>query len=286
MIGLTATLTIAFVAVEYVKSYTRVVCNRFFSLEKTVTDTFAECVKCLTDTETLESITPPMIGGRSTNNIVQQAQLKNEALRKNISDLQNEKLAEIGSVCRARSMSSLCFFLFMSNTLLLFLAGLEGRLGLYTHIACIVLSVCSVLYLVLGWCLGEKPKPVRFFNFTSLRHPIYSVGCTVALAIIATVLAKVYLISPFVQNIQECWWMFLLGFIIVSYINFIMFVVKIWRKALRFLDDIYELKRIKKKECEDAQADIKDLLGTCRLNDKLRSDDKQIEDDVIPVLPF
>lgn len=274
LIQLTATLTIAFVAVEYVKSYTRVVCNRIFGLEKTVTEAFKECVDCLIDDETLKNIKTPNIEGKSTNNIVQKVQVENETLRKNISDLQEEKLAAIGTVCRARSMSSLCFFLFMSNTLLLFMASLEGRLGIYIHIACIVLCCCSVLYLLIGWWLGEKANPVKFCNFTTLKHPMYGVGITVGLTIIAVVFAKVFINNPFIQNVDGYWWMILLAFLIVSFLNFVMFVFKIRSKALGFLDDIDKLKGAKKKECEDAQSDIKDLMGACRLNDKLKSDSK------------
>jgi len=271
LIQLTATLTIAFVAVEYVKSYTRVVCNRIFGLEKTVKDAFAECLKCLTDTETLEKITPPMISGKSTNNIVQEAQLKNETLRKEILDLEKKNLAAIGTVCRAHSMSSLCFFLFMSNTLLLFLACLESRFALYTHVACIVLCICSIFYLGFGWCLGEKKNPVKLCNFMSLKHPMYSVGVMAGITVISVVLGKVFIHASFIQNIEGYWWVLLLAFLFVSYLNFVMFVIKIRRKSLDFLEDIYELKGKKKIECEEAQTDIKDLLGTCRLNDKLRS---------------
>lgn len=271
LIQLTATLTIAFVAVEYVKSYTRVVCNRIFGLEKTVKDAFAECLKCLTDTETLEKITPPMISGKSTNNIVQEAQLKNETLRKEITDLEEKNLAAIGSVCRAHSMSSLCFFLFMSNTLLLFLACLESRFALYTHVACIVLCIFSILYLAFGWSLGEKKNPVKLCNFMSLKHPMYSVGVMAVLTVAAVVLAIIFINSSFIQNVEGYWWVVLLAFLFVSYLNFLMFVIKIRRKSLDFLEDIYELKGKKKIECEEAQTDIKDLLGTCRLNDKLKS---------------
>lgn len=274
LIQLTATLTIAFVAVEYVKSYTRVVCNRIFGLEKTVKDAFAECLKCLTDTETLEKITPPMISGKSTNNIVQEAQLKNETLRKEITDLEEKNLAAIGSVCRARSMSSLCFFLFVSSTMLLFLASLENRIGLYTHVACNMLCICSVVYLILGWCLGEKAKPVKCFNFASLRHPMICAGIMVGITVIAVVLAKVFIHASFIQNIEGYWWVLLLALLFASYLNFVMFVFKIRSKSLGFLDEIYRLKGAKKKECEDAQSDIKDLMGACRLNDKLKSDNQ------------
>lgn len=282
LIQLTATLTIAFVAVEYVKSYTRVVCNRIFSLAKTVTKSFKDCVDCLTDDETLNNITAPNIGGKSTNNVVQQTLIKNGTLRKNISDLQKEKLADIGSVCRARSMSSLCFFLFMTNTLLLFLAGLESRLGIYTHVACIVLCVCSVLYLVFGWCLGEKSKPLKFCNFTSLKHPICSAICMVIIVTIAIALTKYFISSSFVQNAEGYWWMVLLVFIVVSYVNFIMFVGIIWYKARNFLSEIYKVSADKKKECVDAQADINDVLAACRLNDKLESDGNSSASQLIP----
>lgn len=282
LIQLTATLTIAFVAVEYVKSYTRVVCNRIFSLAKTVTKSFKDCVDSLTDDETLNNISAPSIGGRSTNNVVQQTLLKNGALRKNISDLQKEKLADIGSVCRARSMSSLCFFLFMSNTLLLFLAGLERCLGIYTHIVCVVLCVGSVLYLVIGWCLGEKSKPLKYCNFTSLKHPIYSVICMVVIAAVAIVLSKYFISSPFVQSVEGYWWVVLLVFVVISYVNFIMFVGIIWYKARRFLSDIYIVSANLKKDCVEAQADINDVLAACRLQDKLESDGKLSASQLIP----
>lgn len=230
--------------------------------------------------ETLENISAPIIEGKSTNNIIQETQLRNEALRKNIDELQTQKLTEIDSVCRARSMSSLCFFLFMSNTLLLFLAGLEGRYGIYAHITCMVLCLFSAIYIVLGWCLGERQKPACLLNFMSLRHPIYGIVLMLILAFIAVVLTKKYIYSSFVQGAESSWWYYaLLLFIALSYLNFVIFVGKIWHKARRFLNSINQLKITKKIECENAQVDIKDLLATCRLSDKLRSDDDTEEED-------
>lgn len=75
-------MSIAFVAVEYVKSYTSILCERFFKFQDFVEQSFKECRDILTDKETLEHICPIDIEGRSTNTAIEDAKRKNESLTK------------------------------------------------------------------------------------------------------------------------------------------------------------------------------------------------------------
>lgn len=64
IIQLAATLCIAFVAVEYVRSFIGVLCERFFKFQDFIAKSFQECRDILTDRDTLEHIEPIVIEGK------------------------------------------------------------------------------------------------------------------------------------------------------------------------------------------------------------------------------
>jgi len=155
IIQLAATLCIAFVAVEYVRSFIGVLCERFFKFQDFIAKSFQECRDILTDRDTLEHIEPIVIEGKSTNPEIEEVKRQNEALSKEIEEEEKRKNEEVKISCQVRSMSSLCFFLFLMSVLILLLGGVEKKYSDTSHSLVTILIVLSIIYLVYGWCVGE-----------------------------------------------------------------------------------------------------------------------------------
>lgn len=76
VIQLMATISIAFVAVEYVKSFTGQLCDRVFRFKDFITQSFQECKNSLADKETLDSLEPLIIEGKSTFATIEEVKRK------------------------------------------------------------------------------------------------------------------------------------------------------------------------------------------------------------------
>lgn len=270
LIQLSATMSIAFVAVEYVKSYTSILCERFFKFQDFVEQSFKECRDILTDKETLNHICPIDIEGRSTNTAIEDAKRKNESLTKEIEYVEKAKKEEVSTSCQARSMSSLCFFVFLFNTLLLFFGGIENIMPQFTHIYSTIFCGLICIYVIIGWCIGKVEKPKRFCDFSSLRHSIYSF---LIIALVSTIACLIIMNNNcFSIDIDSFWWYILIGSVLCSYMNFIIFVIKIGRKAVSFKENVNAAKDELKDKCKKAQREVEDLLATSRVSAKLKAD--------------
>lgn len=264
LIGLVATLSIAFVATEYVTSYTKNLCERFFKFQEFVVTAFRECRDVLTDKETLNHITAVDIGGKSTNSQIEEAKRKNESLTKKIDELENEKKQDVANMCQARSMSALCLFLFLENVFLLFLGSIEPRFDAVARNVASWLCIFSALYVLLGWLLGEKENLIKVLNFSSLCHAVYSFVFIFIVSLVVGILGCL-------SSITAYWWWLLLVSIILSFFNFVVFVLKVKGKANDFKKDVENARNEMKKECEVAEKDVRDLMATSRLSEKLNA---------------
>ena len=154
IIQLAATLCIAFVTVEYVKSFIGVLCELFFKFQVFITESFQECRSILTDRDTLDHIEPISIEGKSTNSEIEEAKRQNEALNKEIKEEEERKKEEVKISCQVRSMSSLCFFIFLINVFVLLTGGIEKKYADFSHVLVSFLVFWGGLYLVFGWLFG------------------------------------------------------------------------------------------------------------------------------------
>ena len=84
LIELIATISIGFVGVEYVKSYTSILCEKIFQYVSFISKSYDECRGLLTDQDTLEHFEVVDIGGKSTNDVVEKLKVEHENLRKEI----------------------------------------------------------------------------------------------------------------------------------------------------------------------------------------------------------
>ena len=127
MIELAVTLNIAFVAVEYVKSYTNAVCNQLFNFADYLEESFEECKSLLVDEITLNSIPNTEINGKSIAGQVEQAKRTNEKISKDINKELNNFDIKIKNVCQSKSISAVSFWMFFYGLSCLFCMSCLSR---------------------------------------------------------------------------------------------------------------------------------------------------------------
>lgn len=110
VIQLMATISIAFVAVEYVKSFTGQLCDRVFRFKDFIKQSFQECKNSLADKETLDSLEPLIIEGKSTFATIEEVKRKHETLITKVDSECNLKINRLKDVCQVRSMPALCLY--------------------------------------------------------------------------------------------------------------------------------------------------------------------------------
>lgn len=271
IIQLAATLCIAFVAVEYVKSFIGILCERFFKFQNFIADSFAECRLLLTDKDTLEHIDPIIIDGKSTNSEIEEVKRQNEALTKEIDEEESKKKEEMKIFCQVRSMSSLCFFLFLVNVLLLMFGGIEKSFPDFSHVSVFLLNILSTLYLLWGWYAGECECPRKFRDFSSLKHASI---CFVIIAFLSLITGIIVLLwkQEVLIVVNFVWQYSVIVIILLTYLNFIVFTFKIKTKAKAFKNQVGISKNILIKKCEKTKQNVEELKGVSRLNARLKAD--------------
>lgn len=266
LICMAATMSIAFVATEYVTSYTKALCERFFKFQEYVKASFDECRNLLTDKESLKLLHPVTVDGQSTNGKIEEAKRKNESVNKEIDELEKNKISEVTDMCQARSMSSLCLFIFMFNTVLLFLGSIEPKLGNHVLTYLSFFCILSIFYVLFGWCLGEKDSCKSWLRFSSLKHAVYS---------FLIILFITFLISlsnwSFVTDVTSEWWWILLTSIVFSYANFMVFVLKVRWKAGVFKANLEKSKDAMIQKCQKAEKEVQDLMTISKMSADLNA---------------
>lgn len=272
-IALAATLSIAFVAVESVKSYTSVLCERFFKFQDFVKSSFEECRSLLTDYETFNHLDIADIGeGKTTVPEIEALKRERESLQKEIDETAKEKQNRLPVVCEAKSMSSLCLFVFLINTAFLFVGSIESTSTSFFHSFISVFSILSLVYLILGWCIGEYTKPRRCFDYSSLKHPSIAFGLIVIISLALSFVfffCKTCCLESF---LDKFWWPFLIAIIVASYLNFIIFVAKIKRMANGYLQEVSDSKKELSEKCNCATKKVNELIAATKLINRLKAD--------------
>lgn len=272
-ITLAATLSIAFVAAESVKSYTSVLCERFFKFQDFVKSSFDECRSLLTDSETLNHLDVAEIGdGKTTVSEIEALKRERESLQKEIDKTAEEKQKRLPAVCEAKSMSSICLFVFLINTVYLFIGSIESTAESFFHSFIGIFSILSLVYIVLGWCIGEFKNPHRCFDYTSLKHPSIAFGLILILSLVLSfvfIFCEACCLESF---FDKFWWPFLITIIIVSYLNFIIFVVKIKQMAHEYQQEVSDSKKKPGEKCNCAATKVNELIAATKLINRLKAD--------------
>lgn len=228
LLQLVATFSIAFVAVEYVKSFTQALCNKYFKYDEFVTKKFSVCSKKLPDKDTLESLQPFVVGDKknSSSNKIEAAKRDCESILKEIKAKEAEMRGKMTTACLAKSMPSICFFISLTGFALLLAGALEGHFSNFARCFCAVFCLASVVYLIAGWYWGENDQPKQYRNFASFRNSTLGF---VILTLVSAALAFIICLIPVICNFinKSIWWWFLLAYVLFSFANYYIFFKKI-----------------------------------------------------------
>lgn len=266
LICMAATMSIAFVATEYVTSYTKNLCERFFKFTEYVRDSYKKCRDILMDEESFKQLHPVVIDGQSTNGKIEEAKRKSEQVTKKINDTESKKLSEMTDMCQTRSMSSLCLFVFMLNTTLLLLGSVESKVGYSILKYSSTLCILSMIYILFGWCLGEYEFHNSCLRFSSLKHATYSF---IVLVLLMIGLCNIGWCT--IDYISNFWWWLLLSCTIVSYLNFLVFILKVRWKATKFKNDIEKSASELMEECKEIEKETQELRTISKVSADLHA---------------
>lgn len=269
---LIASISIGFVAIEYVKSYTRILCEKIFQYEDFICKAYNECRELLTDKDTLEHIAPIDVDGKNTVNEVEKIKVEHETLHRDITIEEGRQKSAIVDASQSKSLSSLSFYVFLSNTVLLFVGSFETVYSEHVHYMGLIYCSLSALYLILGWIYGEKEisskKISKVLYFRSLRHSVFSF----VVVIIFTLIVHLFLLwkaSELLTSLHDFWWIALIIYIFLSYLNFAVFALKIRNQAKGFKNEVNSSKEAMKERCKKLHNEVQDLLALVRIKNKL-----------------
>lgn len=267
IIQLAATLSIVFVAVEYVKSYTSILCEKFFRFQDFVKQSFDECRNILTDFETLSHLSAVDIGnGKTTNEKIEEVKRRNESLNKEIKDEEDRQNQVLPVACEAKSMSSICFYIGLYNIINLFIGSFEPAAPTFIHSFIICFNALCALYVVFGWFVGEHDSKNVFLNYSTLSHPIYGLVTILVISVgVSLLLNNCMVLEPF-------WWVFLCLSISFSYLNFIVFVFKIRTKANKYKKEVCSQKDALSEKCRVVAKAANDLINATSLINSIKAD--------------
>lgn len=267
VIELATTLNIAFVAIEYVKTYTKVLCEQVFDLKHFIQQTFEKCNSALPDQGTLATIPHMTINNHNIDEKVEKLKRDQEILQKEIQTTKSKHEEKVNDVCEAKNVSSISLFLFFIGVSGLLLLGFEKNYQSIVRCLWSIFFICSLIYCIIGWGVSEESKH-RVFNFESLRHAIISFF--VVLVISSSIFIWHQIADIFIQRV----WNWLLPVsVLFSFSNFVIASGKIWYKAR---DTKVEIKKSQEeiiKKCQDLSSKVNQMISVRDLaNDLYKTD--------------
>lgn len=251
-----ATLTIAFVAVEYTKQYTCLIAQKVFDYFGRIEKIVLECKKAI-DEDTIDGLSSFSIDGCDAGFKIEGLKRKKEKALQDINDKKNSLNSYVLEKCNSKSYSALSLFTFLFSLVSLFIAGFDSN---SIRVFWIVVVLLSFLYTVSSWIFGEKKRCKLWVDYSSLKCSIYVFSIILLLGIITTwiwgeILTR-YLLVPY-YDIAVYITLFL------PYVNFVVFAFFIRSKSVDIYNAIEKTFEPLKAICKDIQKET-DKLSTVK----------------------
>lgn len=162
VIILAATFYIAFVAVDYVKSFSTLLYEKVFRLPDFISTHIAKLIKLQIDSESLENIAKHEIDGKTLVQQVEQVRRTNEILCNETTRIKESHTELLKSACSSKNIQSICLFIFVICLTALIMNGIEDTWENYTHWVWMSFSLLSTLYLGLTTIQKISSKIANF----------------------------------------------------------------------------------------------------------------------------
>ncbi len=263
VLQLAATLNIAFVAVEYAKGYTNVLSNKLFQLPLKVDTTFKPLIEKLPDKETLETLIPHIVDGRSTSSVIEKIKREREKIVEKIDASKNQLNNEITDLCQSKSFSFLSLYFFFYSLLALFIAGISPD---YCKSIWTAFTALSTTLMVLGWIKGEWEKQWNLLDFSSLGHSLSYFLLNFGLSIPCCI---------FSYPESSIWWPITIAFsACLPFLSFIVFFFKIKRKIRKIKAKIQKEADNFDEEVNQIASETQNIIGSCKIGDYLSTQER------------
>lgn len=268
------TLNVACVAVEYVKSYTSVLCNQVFNLKSQIETSCKECTNSLIDETTIRNLPNANVNGNDTEILKERLIRRRNTLISDITNKEAELKEKIKEVCEVKNISSICLWLSLFGMTGLFLMGFEGsekgadNSGI--HFYWTILTFFSLIFIFLGWFKGNNERPLwNILDYCSLRFSIFTfIVCT-----ILSTAAYFFISLPVIIDFIEDWWTeILISTMLLTYSNFVASSIEVWNKAKKGQNDILNEKQALMNRCTELNNSINSLQGVGNIADMLTMD--------------
>gem|GEM_PF-1540046 len=274
LIEVGVTLNIACVAIEYVKSYTSVLCNQVFNLKSQIESSCKECLDSLIDETTIRNLPNANVNGSDTDIIKERLISRRGSLVSEISNKEKTLKEMIKQVCEVKNISSICLWFSILGLTGLFLMGFEDS-GEWAdnsgiHLYWTILVLFSIIFSVLGWIRGNKEEPLlKVIDYCSLRFSIFTF---IACMIIGEVLFH-FLKTSILVGLVESWWVEILVFsMFLTYSNFIASSIEVWNRAKKGQNKIIKEKASLMDKCTELNNSINSLQGVGNVAAMLTTD--------------
>ena len=269
-------LNIACVAIEYVKSYTNVLCNQVFNLKYQIEKAAKECFDKLNevmDDTTLRNLPNTNVGGRNTEVLKQRLIRNRETLSSDITSKKDNLSNVIKNVCEVKNVSSICLWLFLFGLVGLFVIGFESGNSIdnnWIHLYWVLLTILGSIICIIGWRRSEEERSWWKFDYTSLRFSILSF---VVSAIVCASLTFIFSTDIVIKNANFVWNTILVYSMVLMYSNFIVSAIEVWNKAKKGKGDIESEKQALLNRCVNWNNEVSHLQGALHVDEDLAAND-------------
>ncbi len=274
LIEVGVTLNIACVAIEYVKSYTNVLCNQVFNLKAIIINSCNDCINTLIDETTIRNLRTANINGVNTDTIRDRLVSRRTSLVEEINNERTKLENRIKDVCVVKNISSICLWLSMYGLTGLFLMGFEcpsnNSDNLFIHIFWTFLTFLGTLFSILGWIRGENDKPLwKVIDYCSLRFSIFTFIACVLLGCLSLFSVNIEFLNSL---IGWSWKGVLIFSMFLCYSNFAASAVEIWNKAKAGRKEISTKKDELMQKCISFNNDVNSMQGVSNVAAMITAD--------------
>lgn len=281
LLQLAATLNIAFIAIEYAKTFTYSLSEIVFQFKDMVKIQIDECKNILPDDESLKSLKPTRIGenGSTTLTLIEKVKVETFRLRDSLD--QEEKKTESRNLFEFKSLSAVSLYLFLFCLLSLFCSSIclsENKLA--HHFFWITFSSLSFLYVLFIWVFGEKEyKKCKFMNsfLSSFKYNI--IVFFVILIVSLTLLLSISSDALFSLLDQNCWKGITILTSLITFANFVVFFFKTKYKSNKEKKRIAESFETIKNNCTLVKNEYDSILLVSAMEEQLKIDDERKKND-------
>ena len=275
-----ATLTVAFVAVEYAQQYTNLVAKKVFDFYGRIKNQKSECEK-LIDIETIYGLSSSNINGHDTMTLIEKLKRETEIINSDILKTENQLNKIVSEKCNSKSYSAISLFIFLCTLTAIFIAGL-GENNEDVRLFWQLYTILALIYIVFSWFLGEKTRDCKWIDFCSLKSSFYKYLIILTISTIAFLLTdNIELFSVVKNSLKSTYDIIVIITLFLPFANFIIFALIIKSKSKEIYSSIdLEFEPLRKR-CEQIQNDTARLSNVQSLVFEMEVEDNNSTNPIV-----